>query len=70
MINIFSELLVKPIGRFFKNSFAQVAEINKRYAVPRIKTSKAVKLSLLMLRLYLILLVGILFFKFYTIVVK
>ena len=70
MVNIFSELLIRPIGRFFKNSFAQITSINKKYAAPHLKTSKAVKISLLMLRLYLLLLVGILFFKFYTVVVK
>jgi len=66
----FNELILTPLKRFFKNSFLQVAEINKKYAHPHIRTSRAVKFSLLMLRLYLILLVGILFFKFFTTVVK
>ena len=70
MIKFFNELVFRPLRRFLDNSFYQINEINRRYATPHIKTSKAVKFSLLMLRLYLIVLVGILFFKFYTTVVK
>lgn len=70
MRSFFNELIFRHVKLFFKNSFSQIAEINKKYAHPHIKTSKAVKFSLLMLRLYLILLIGILFFKFYTTVVK
>lgn len=70
MGTIFNELLFRPVKQFFKNSFSQVSEINKKYAHPHIKTSPAVKFSLLMLRIYLILLIGILVFKFYTTVVK
>ena len=66
----FRELIFKPIKRFFTNTLAQVAEINKKYAKPQIKTNKAVKFSLLMLRLYLILLIGILVYKFYITVAK
>ena len=70
MGRIFNGLLVRPIKQFFIDTFSQVIEINKRYAHPRIVTSKAVKISLLLLRLYLIFLLGILFFKFFTTVVK
>jgi hypothetical protein len=45
-----------------------VIEINRKYAEPQIKASRGVKWALVGLRLYLLLLVGILFFKFYTLV--
>jgi hypothetical protein len=54
------------IKKFFTNTFSLIHAINTKYATPQLKTSKAVKFSLLCLRLYLILLVGLLFFKFYT----
>ena len=70
MATNYGEFLLKPLTRFFTNTFSQIAEINRKYSKPQIKTSPAVKISLLLLRLYLILLVGILFFKFYTTVVQ
>ena len=70
MGRFFSEFILKPVARFFENTFSQITEINTKYATPHIKTSKLVKISLLMLRIYLIVLVGILFFKFFTTVVK
>jgi len=38
--------------------------INARYAVPRIRMSPAVRISLLVLRVYLVLLVALLLYKF------
>jgi hypothetical protein len=64
------EILLSPVKRFFKKTFSQAAEINRKYAKPQIKASKAVTFSLIMLRLYLILLIAILFYKFYITVVK
>ena len=49
---------------FFKGRFIKIKEINRRYAKPRVKMTKGVKIALLLLRLYLILLVGILILKF------
>ena len=49
---------------FFKGRFTKIKEINRRYAKPRVKMTKGVKIALLLLRLYLILLVGILILKF------
>ena len=45
----------------------KVREINRRYAKPRIAMSPAVRISLLVLRIYLLLLVALLVYKFYTI---
>ncbi|HYM40097.1 MAG TPA: hypothetical protein VEY12_08150 [Thermoplasmata archaeon] len=44
----------------------KVREINHKYAKPRIKMSRGVKFALLMLRLYLIFLVGLLLFRLIT----
>jgi hypothetical protein len=60
--------LVKGVGDSFRSFVTQIQEINRKYAVPHVKTSPAVKFSLFMLRAYLIVLVLILFFKFYTLV--
>jgi hypothetical protein len=42
--------------------------INARYRTPRIRMSPAVRASLLVLRVYLVLLVGLLLYKFATLV--
>ena len=46
----------------------QIRAINRRYANPRLKMSSAVRWSLLALRLYLLLLVALLAYKFVTVV--
>ena len=51
---------------FFKNTLSTVRSINRKYAQPQIKMTPMVKFSLLSLRLYLIFLVGILVYKFIT----
>lgn len=51
---------------FFSHNFAKIQEINRKYAKPNVEMSGWVKASLLFLRLYLILLVGLLLYKFYT----
>jgi hypothetical protein len=53
---------------FCERHFSAVVEVNRRYAAPRIKVTPLVSFSLLLLRIYLLLLVGILFYKFYTLV--
>jgi hypothetical protein len=42
--------------------------INARYQTPRIAMSRGVRLALLVLRVYLVLLVGLLLYKFATLV--
>ena len=44
----------------------KVNDINKKYSKPRLKMTPLVRASLLALRLYLIMLVIILIYKFYT----
>ena len=54
--------------RTIKGSIAKVKEINKKYSKPRLKMTPLVRTSLLILRLYLIMLVIILVYKFITVV--
>ncbi len=56
------------IKSFFSHNYAKIREINEKYATPNIEMSKWVKLSLLSLRFYLIFLVGLLLYKFITLV--
>ncbi len=52
----------------FRKQFAGIIEINEKYKTPRIKMTPLVSFSLFFLRFYLIFLVGILLFKFITLV--
>jgi hypothetical protein len=47
----------------------KIRKINKKYETPRIKMSPGVRIALLFLRLYLILLVVLLAYKFWTLLV-
>ena len=47
---------------------AKIREINARYHEPRIEMSGAVRISLMALRVYLLLLVGLMVYKFIAIV--
>jgi len=60
------DILLSPFKRVFQSAFKQVHDINQRYAVPHIKMSNWVRICLLSLRVYLIILVGLLFFKFFS----
>jgi hypothetical protein len=52
------------ITTFFKNTIETVRSINQKYATPQLKTTRLARFSLGLLRGYLLLLVGILVFKF------
>jgi hypothetical protein len=54
------------IGSVFRGWMNKIHEINKKYEKPRITMSPGVKLALLLLRLYLVLLVVLLGYKFWT----
>jgi len=56
------------LKNMFRHSYAKVREINKKFETPRIKMSKGVKFALLSLRLYLIVLLGLLLYKFIILV--
>jgi len=49
---------------FFRNTVQTVRAINQRYATPHLKTTRLVRVSLGLLRGYLVLLIAILVFKF------
>jgi len=51
---------------FFRNTAGAVKAINQKYATPHIKMTRMVRISLGVLRFYLLLLVGILVYKFIT----
>jgi hypothetical protein len=53
--------------RFWLSSkFRPFVDISRKYKEPKIKMTKGVRLALLMLRVYLILMIVILVFKFVT----
>ncbi|MDA8171488.1 MAG: hypothetical protein M0033_02140 [Nitrospiraceae bacterium] len=54
------------LRNIFSNSYAKVREINDKYRTPGIEMSGGVKLALFALRLYLICLIGLSFYKFVT----
>jgi hypothetical protein len=53
-----------------RNLFAKFTAINSRYGQPRIEMSGAVRLSLVLLRAYLLLLVALMIYKFVLIVTQ
>lgn len=54
------------IFSFFRNAVEAVRAINQKYATPHIKMTRMVRISLGVLRFYLLFLVGILVYKFIT----
>jgi hypothetical protein len=67
MIKLFLEFFFYRPVKIIKAFVNAILEVNKRYATPQIKMTKPVKLSLFCLRLYLIFLVLLLFYKFWTV---
>jgi len=57
------------VRAFLDRPFNRIREINRKYAGHHVKMTPVVKAALFLLRLYLLLLVGILFLKFFLIVV-
>jgi hypothetical protein len=45
-------------------SFEKIRELNRRYKTPKIRMTPAVKIALFALRIYLVVLVGLLVVKF------
>ena len=61
--------LLYSFQAIFSRNMAKIRAINARYAHPRLVMSPVVRWSLLALRIYLLTLVGLLGYKFYTLVV-
>jgi hypothetical protein len=57
------------IKNFLAKRFVKIAEINRKYQKPRIAMTPMTRIVLLLLRIYLLLLVAILFFKFFTTII-
>jgi hypothetical protein len=62
--------LVQSIGTTIAGHVEKIRQVNRRYARPRIKMSRAVRVSLLTLRIYLFILVGLLVYKFITVLTQ
>jgi hypothetical protein len=54
------------IFNFFRNTAGAVRDINQKYAKPHTEMTRGVRFSLGALRFYLLLLVGIMIYKFIT----
>jgi hypothetical protein len=66
-LNFIFNKMKERIKRFFDSRFLKIKEINEKYAVPRVKMTPMVRYTLVFLRFYLLFLVGILIYKFITI---
>lgn len=51
---------------FLSNRFRPFVEITQKYKTPRIKMTRQVRIALLLLRIYLIFIVGLLVFKLFA----
>ena len=58
------------IRGFFSNAWDAVQEINRKYKNPHVKMTPAVQFSLGLLRFYLLFLVGLLVWKFFSVLHK
>ncbi|SPE28390.1 hypothetical protein SBA5_650028 [Candidatus Sulfotelmatomonas gaucii] len=58
------------ISEFFGSAWDAVRDINRRYKRPHIKMTPAVLFSLGLLRFYLLFLVGLLVWKFFSVLHK
>ncbi|HXL82716.1 MAG TPA: hypothetical protein VN989_01160 [Casimicrobiaceae bacterium] len=52
------------MAKAFKNLAQKIREINQRYSKPHIEMSAGVRVSLLVLRVYLLFLVSLMVYKF------
>jgi len=55
-------------ARFFQSLTSEVKDINTRYSKPSIQMTPLVRICLLFLRFYLFLLIGLLVYKFISVV--
>ena len=61
-------LVLARLNEYIRRQYSVITEINRKYATPRITMSRWVRLSLLLLRLYLLFLVILLGYRFLTMV--
>ncbi|OGH97065.1 MAG: hypothetical protein A2039_10135 [Candidatus Melainabacteria bacterium GWA2_34_9] len=65
---IIKRQLKKLLKLFYEQHFEKIIEINEKYASPRIATVPIVKFALAALKIYLLFIVGLLLYKFITLV--
>ena len=65
----FETIFGKRIGSVFHGWANKIREINRKYEKPRITMSPGVKIALLFLRIYLVLLVLLFGYKFWTLLI-
>jgi hypothetical protein len=65
-IKIVKKQIKKELNKIYENNFEKIIEINEKYANPKIHISPAVKISLFALKFYLLLIIGLLVYKFIT----
>ncbi|MBF0206272.1 MAG: hypothetical protein HQK53_05230 [Oligoflexia bacterium] len=63
---IVTTLLNEKIGNIINDQLDRLYAINRKYSNPKITMTPTVRWALLALRLYILFLVGILFYKFFT----
>jgi hypothetical protein len=63
MIPLFS-IVRRRFSLVFRRQVEKIAEINRKYKHPRLVVKKSTAFALLLLRLYLLFLVGLLIYKF------
>lgn len=56
------------IGSVVREFTGKIRSVNQKYATPNIKLSGGAKMALLLLEIYLIVLVGLLGYRFWTII--
>jgi hypothetical protein len=60
--------MYNPFKNITARWFSSITEINKKYKTPRVTMTPGVKFALLILRVYLLLLLLLIFYKFFTLV--
>ena len=66
-MEVIEKIFGERIGSVIHDSTGKIRSINQKYATPTVKLSGGAKIALLLLRLYLIFLVVLLAYKFWTI---
>lgn len=62
------ERINERFRHFFRGKFGKIIEITEKYAHPKIDMSPTVKISLFLLRVYLLFLLLLLIYKFITVI--
>lgn len=62
------EFVGTRIKLYFVRNFSRIVEINQKYRHPSIKMTPLVSWSLILLRIYLLVLISLIFYKFWTLV--